>query len=160
MIGLDAVPRPLEPGDRERLVRMFDRLSRQTVQMRFFSPVRFDAHLLDTLTAVDHERHEALVVPVGDEIVALASYHRLDGNPSVADVAVLVEDGWQHYGLGRRLMRHLARLAAVRGVAAFHADVLAENGPAVGLVRRMDRAARARFEDGGLAFDFPLTPAA
>ena len=162
MIGLDAVTRPLEPGDAARLTRMFSRLSPETVYRRFFTsmPV-LDSRILRALTSVDHVQHEALVVAVGDEIVALASYHRHKDDPAVADIAVLIEDGWQHHGLGRLLTRRLTRLARERGVEQFHADVLADNAPAVGLVRRMARTAQAKFESGELVFDLPLVaPAA
>lgn len=163
MIGLDPVVRPLAPGDADRLVRMFSRLSNETVYRRFFtSMTKLDSRMLGALTAVDHDRHEALVVAVGGEIVALASYHRGVDDPATADVAVLIEDGWQHHGLGRVLMRRLTRLARSRGVVQFHADVLADNAPAVGLVRRLARgSARARLESGELVYDLPLVaPAA
>jgi GNAT superfamily N-acetyltransferase len=162
MIGLATPARPLRPGeDDERLVRMFRRLSRDTVLRRFFTVVpKLDGPLLRALTAVDHDAHEALVVPVGDEIVALASYHRRQDDPSVADVAVLVEDGWQHTGLGRRLTRQLSRLARERGITTFHADVMADNRPAIGLIHRMNDAGAGRFDHGELVFDLPLVPAA
>jgi GNAT superfamily N-acetyltransferase len=161
VIGLYAVPRPLEPADAPRLVRMFDRLSRETVFRRFFTgSTKLDGVLLRALTSVDHERHEALVVAVGDEIVALASYHRHADDPSVADVAVLVEDGWQHQGLGQRLTRQLGRIARARGVARFHAEVLAENRPVIEMIRRMGPGARPRLDGGELEYDLPLRPAA
>lgn len=161
MIGLDAVPRPFEPGDAARVVRMFGRLSPATVHKRFFTvSAKLDGPLLRALVDVDHERHEALVVPVGDEVVALASYHVRRDDPTVADVAVLVEDGWQHHGLGQRLVRRLGRLAERRGVVAFHADVLPDNQPVVGLIHRTNRTPQAHFTGGELSFDLPLRPAA
>jgi GNAT superfamily N-acetyltransferase len=159
----DVEPRPLETGDAERLVRMFSRLSAQTVRRRFFTVVpRLEGPLLASLTSVDHDCHEALVVVVDDEIVGLASYQRHPDDPSEADVAVLVEDGWQHVGLGRRLAERLAGLARQRGIERFHADVLVDNRPAVGLIRRMNPSARGRYvgADGALSFDLPLLPAA
>jgi GNAT superfamily N-acetyltransferase len=160
MIGLYPLVRPLADDDRVRLQRMFLRLSPRTVHRRFFTLLaQLDGPVLERLVAVDHERHEALVAAVGDEIVALVSYHRQADDPSVADIAVLVEDGWQHHGLGRRLVRQLTRLARQRGVMQFHADVLADNDQAIGLIRRTRRAGgpRATFEGGELAYDLPLT---
>ena len=157
MIGLYAKARPLEHGDDVRLARMFDRLSRETVHRRFFTLMpKLEGSLLHSLTDVDHDRHEALVVQIGEELVAMASYHRRRDDPAVADVAVLVEDEWQHTGLGARLSRQLSRLARSRGVERFHADVLADNRPAIGLVHRMSDVERGRFEAGELAYDLPL----
>ena len=163
MIGLDARVRSLSPslGDAERLQRMFARLSPDTIHRRFFTLMpRLSDPLLRTLTDVDHDRHEALAVVVGDEIVALASYHRSADDPTVADIAVLVEDGWQRTGLGARLVRALTRLALARGVERFHADLLASNRPAVGLIRRYSSGSRAAFLDGELVYDLPLGRAA
>jgi GNAT superfamily N-acetyltransferase len=165
VIGLDARVRPLSAapadGDSERLQRMFARLSPDSVHRRFFTLMpKLSDTLLTSLTAVDHDRHEALVVVVGDEIVALASYHRSVADPAVADIALLVEDGWQRHGLGARLVRALTRLAMDRGVERFHADLLASNRPAVGLIRRFGTSARAAFLDGELVYDLPLGRAA
>jgi GNAT superfamily N-acetyltransferase len=160
VIGLDPAVRPLEAGDDERLRRMFGRLSRETVTRRFFTlmPKLSDA-LLRTLMAVDHADHEALVVQVGDEVVALASYHRRAADPTLADVAVLVEDGWQHHGLGRLLVRRLTALAQRRGIATFHADVLVDNRPAAGLIQRMDRTSRPVWGGDLLSYNLPLRAA-
>jgi GNAT superfamily N-acetyltransferase len=165
VIGLDARVRPLESGsgeDAARLQRMFARLSPETIHRRFFTLMpRLSDSLLRTLTTVDHWSSEALVVVVGDEFVALASYHRSRSDPAVADVAVLVEDGWQGFGLGARLTRALRRLAVDRGIERFHADLLASNRAAVGLIRRSSRGlARGAFLDGELVYDLPLRPAA
>jgi GNAT superfamily N-acetyltransferase len=161
VIGLDARVRPVEPSDAVRLQRMFARLSPDTIHRRFFTLMpRLSDSLLATLVTVDHARGEALVVEVGEEIVALASYHRSSDDPSVADIAVLVEDGWHRHGLGRRLVRALTRSATTRGVERFHADLLASNRPVVGMIRRLSPAARASFADGELVYDLPLGRAA
>ena len=161
MIGLHALPRPLDPAaDRERVVRMFERLSSATVHRRFFTSVpKLDGWMLSALLSVDHDRHEALVVQVGDELVALASYHRSAADPAVADVAVLVEDGWQHHGVGKQLTRSLSRLAASRGVTLFHADVLADNRPVIGLIQRRGRGPKGSWNSDGLSYDLPLVAA-
>lgn len=162
MIGVDARIRPMQPDDVDRVVRMFGRLSSETKFRRFFTAMpKLDKRVLAALTDVDHQRHEAVVALVGDEVVAMASYHVRRDDPAVADVAVLVEDDWQRFGLARRLMRSLTQLARSRGVTAFHADVLADNAKAVGLIRRLARdSARGRLEGGELVYDLPLVPAA
>lgn len=160
MIGLDVEARPLAADDTDRLIRMFDRLSRDTVQRRFFTVFpRLEGPALRALTDVDHDASEALVVQIGDELVAIASYHRRADDGSVAEVAVLVEDGWQHHGVGRQLMKALTRVAAERGITSFHADVLGDNRPAVGMVHRMNPGTKGRLESGTLAFDLPLAAA-
>jgi GNAT superfamily N-acetyltransferase len=141
---------------------VFSRLSPDTIHRRFFTLLpRLSEPLLRTLTTADHWSSEALVVAVGDEFVAIGSYHRSAADPAVADIAVLVEDGWQGHGLGGRLSRALSRLAIARGITTLHADVLASNQAAVGLIRRSSGGrARGAFLDGELVYDLPLVPAA
>jgi GNAT superfamily N-acetyltransferase len=139
---------------------MYTRLSRETIVRRFFTMMpTLKGPLLGCLTNVDHDRHEAMVVTVGDEIVALASYHRDPVDPTRADVAVLIEDHWQHHGLGRQLIKRLGRVAEQRGLTAFHADVLVDNKAAAGLIHRMDRRAHATWKGDALSYDLPLRAA-
>ena len=101
--------RPIAPDDVDRLGRMFERLSPTTIYRRFFSPIHeASPRMLMRLTNVDHDRREALVALDGDEIVAVARY---DGQAGAieAEIAVTVEDAWQHRGVGKRLARRLAR---------------------------------------------------
>jgi acyl-CoA synthetase (NDP forming)/ribosomal protein S18 acetylase RimI-like enzyme len=77
----------------------------------------------------------ALVGIVGGEIVALAGFCRLERDPAVADLALLVDDAHQSEGLGALLLEHLAALARHQGITTFVADVLAENTPVLHLFR-------------------------
>jgi GNAT superfamily N-acetyltransferase len=125
------VVRPVEIGDLERVRRLFGRLSPESVYRRFFTMFPAPpASVLRHLTAVDHADHESLAALEGDEIVALASWDRAPADEAEAEIAVLVEDAWQHRGLGRALVRMLTAEAARHGIAVLNATVLADNYPA------------------------------
>jgi GNAT superfamily N-acetyltransferase len=135
MNGRDPYPdlevRPVEASDTDRVRRLFERLSPESIYRRFFTLFPAPpANVLQRLTAVDHRDHEALAVLDGDEIVALASWDRPTHAADEAEIAVLVEDAWQHKGLGRALVRMLPGEAARRGIAVLNATVLADNHPA------------------------------
>lgn len=123
--------RPVQAADEDRVRRLFERLSPESIYRRFFtlfpSPPPAVVH---HLTALDHSDHEALAMLDGDEIVALASWDRLAHGGAEAEIAVLVEDAWQHRGLGRALVRMLTGEAARRGITVLNATVLADNHPA------------------------------
>jgi GNAT superfamily N-acetyltransferase len=151
--------RAIEPEDICRLERMFHRLSPTTVYRRFFSPIRRPSHrMLLWLTNVDHDRREALIALHDDEIVAVARY---DGRPGATDaeIAVTVEDAWQHRGVGKRLARRLAVQALDHGFERFIATMLADNREALGLLRRLSSDASVRFVDGSYAAVAPLSRA-
>src|SRR5262245_45011956 len=97
--------RPVRDDDEERLARFFTRLSRDTLYRRFFTAMpRIAPSLIDRLVHVDHHRREALVAIVHDEIVAEARYDGSTSDPTAAEAAVVVEDGWQRHGIGAALL--------------------------------------------------------
>ena len=135
MNGRDPYPaltvRPVQADDTERVRRLFERLSPESIYRRFFTlfpapPLNVVRHL----TALDHSDHESLAVLYGGEIVSLASWDRIAPAGAEAEIAVLVEDAWQHRGLGGELMRALVAEAAGRGITTLNASILTDNGPA------------------------------
>jgi len=168
----DLLVRPIVIGDVERLDRMFSRLSPQSVHFRFFSPIsRPPRAALLHLANVDHARRDALVALDGDEIVAVARYDgrtrdRRDAEPigvgtpsNQAEIALTVEDSWQHRGVGFRLARRLAALATDRGYEMFVATMLPDNRAALGLVRKLVPDADVRWSGGGYEATLPLVRA-
>lgn len=140
--------RPILPEDKERLERMFPRMSPQTLYRRFFTPVaRPSSAHLDRFVNVDYDGRLALVAVIEDEVVAVARYDRL-AEPSEAEVAVVVEDAWQKRGLATRLLWRLSAAARERGVAMFIAGVLGENRPMMGLLEVLSDELDVVFADG------------
>lgn len=155
--------RPIEITDVDRLARMFGRLSGESVHARFFSPIRrLPRAMLLRLADVDHNRRDALAALDGDEIVAVARYDELRNPPQPgardAEIAITVEDAWQHRGIGLRLARRLCVVARERGYDAFVARILPENRAALDLVRKLAPDASVRFAGGDYEARFPLTP--
>lgn len=151
--------RPIAITDAERLARLFTRLSPESVHFRFFSPVRRPPRAaLLRLADVDHQRRDALVALVDDEIVAVARYDAKPGSHE-AEIALTVEDAWQHHGLGKRLARRLAVLAKHRGYDTFVATMLPDNRAALNLMRKLVPGAEVRFVGGEYAAAMPLDQA-
>jgi GNAT superfamily N-acetyltransferase len=140
--------RLIQPADAFALLRLFDRLSPESLYHRFFSPMpRPRRAALLHLAGLDHELHEAVVAEVDGEIVGVARYDGRTGEND-AEVAVIVDDVWQDRGLGTRLLHRLARLGARRGLVAFRAVVLGENRRALPFLRRLSPDAEVRFRSG------------
>jgi ribosomal protein S18 acetylase RimI-like enzyme len=140
--------REIEVADVERLRRMFNRLSADSVYRRFFSPIQDPPRAaLLWLASVDHRDRDALVALDGDEIVGVARYDARAGGHA-AEIAVTVEDAWQHRGLGKRLTKRLAQRAIDHGIESFEATVMPDNRPALGLLRRLSPDASVRFASG------------
>ena len=149
--GTELVIRPIRPSDKALLAAGLTRLSATTIQRRFLAPKRrFTGAELRYLTEVDGRDHHAIVAvtPGWDgDVVAVARWVRLVGDPVAADAAIVVCDALQGRGLGKLLARMLADAARARGVRRIHATMYLDNAPALALMRVI--AERLRDGDHG-----------
>jgi GNAT superfamily N-acetyltransferase len=145
--------RDLSEGDEAGLRAMFGRLSGETIYKRFHMPFpRVPEPML--LHLMGHAGGRSLVAVAEGEIVGHALY--AEGSGGEAEVAVVVEDGWQSKGIGKLLLAGLARKAACRGVESFTAAALGENRRVLGLVEAVFAGARHTLRDGSYDIHMPL----
>ena len=150
------VVRPATPDDIARVTATYRRLSPESVYRRFFTSLPDPARFVERqLALLDHHDHEALVVLDGDDVVAIAQWDRLGCCPDEAEMAITVEDAWQHVGLGRELARAIASDAHHHGVATLSASILTDNRAALGLAARM-RPASIDLDGSETHFTFPV----
>jgi GNAT superfamily N-acetyltransferase len=127
--------RPIRPDDWRRLRRFHLRLTSSTVELRFHGAKReLSVPLALRLTNLDGRDNVGIVATTGTRgrIVAVGRYSRLSS--TTAEVAFVVEDAYQHHGLGRRLMQRLKRIALQNGITTFVAEVLPGNLPMIKLL--------------------------
>jgi GNAT superfamily N-acetyltransferase len=126
--------RPIEPGDKALLADGLRRLSPETAYKRFLSPkVRFSDAELAYLTEVDGHDHIAYVAVIGDLLVAVGRVVKTAAD--TADLAIVVGDPWQGLGLGSWLAKRLAAAAAAEGVTRIGGTMLADNRPALRILK-------------------------
>ena len=149
--------RPITPQDAEALQRMHVAQSPESTFLRFFSPMpRLTEKLLQQFTRVDYTDQVAIVALIGDEIVGLANYARVDERQ--ADVAFNISDAHQGRGLGSVLLEHLAAAARERGIHRFVADVLPQNRKMVAVFREAGYGVTHHFDHGVIALAFDIDP--
>ena len=106
------------------------------------------AHLLAN---VDYERRLALLAELGPqeapELIGVARYEPTD-RPDTAEIAFVIQDGWQNRGLGRILLEELLAAGEARGVRFFRAYVLASNIRMLDLLARYTDVQERRMESG------------
>jgi GNAT superfamily N-acetyltransferase len=120
----------ITPRDAPLIAEGFGRLSAETRRLRFLtSKPSLSSSELKYLTEVDGHRHEALgaIDPATGQGVAVARFVRDLEDPTRAEVAVTVADGWQRRGLGTVLLERLADRARAEGVERFTALVAGDN---------------------------------
>ena len=149
--------RPIRPDDAGRLVALHGRLSRESIYYRFFSPhPRLSEKEVAHFTTTDYVDRLALVLILGDEMIAVARFDRDPQHHDEAECAFTVDDAHQRRGIATLLLEHLASAAKLRGVIRFTAITLPDNR-GMGLVfRQAGFAAKAGFADGVLTFTLQL----
>jgi len=154
--GLRYHVRPIRPDDAERLVAFHEHLSPHSVYLRFFTfhPTLSEGEV-ERFTTVDYVDRLALVVTVGDGLVAVGRFDRAPGETE-AEVAFVVADEFQHHGIGTLLLDELARAARERGVETFRAETLAENSAMLDVFRHAGFPVTSSIEYGTVTLRFPI----
>jgi acyl-CoA hydrolase/GNAT superfamily N-acetyltransferase len=150
--GKEVTVRPARITDEETLRDLFYRLSDDSTYRRFMFCKREHPHdEMQHLVDLDYEQNMALVVcdTTGDntEIPAMARYD-VDPATNLADIAFVVQDGWQGKGVGTLLMKRMGEIARARGIAGFTADVLATNKPMIAVFQKSGMNLRMELEQG------------
>ncbi len=148
--------RSSRPEDAEAVRAMHAAMSPGNLYLRFFSMSLYGA---DTEAArvcrapgVDHV---ALLACLDGRLVGVASYE-LAGVSSIAEVAFAVPDNMHGKGIATLLLEHLVSVARDRGVRAFTAETLAENGAMLRVFADAGLPVRRRMSAGVVQLTFPL----
>ncbi|MBI5104360.1 MAG: GNAT family N-acetyltransferase [Solirubrobacterales bacterium] len=124
--------RPIRRSDADRLRRFHERLSEESIYLRYHSPhPRLKEREVRQLVGVDAHDHVAWVACDDDgEIAGVARVIRNPVVPETGEVAIVIADGWHRHGLGARLVERVLSEARREGMTTVVALVLAHNEPA------------------------------
>jgi len=150
--------RPIRSDDAARLVEYYGHLSAHTAYQRFFTVMkRLPPDWARLAATVDYRRRLALVAERGPrdnpELIGVARYEATD-REDTAEVAFVVQDGWQGRGLGTIMLRELLDAAAARGMRRFLAYVLADNTRMLDLLRRFTDVQQHKLDAGVMEITF------
>ncbi|MGI5350934.1 GNAT family N-acetyltransferase [Streptomyces sp. CA-250714] len=154
--GRSVTIRRADEGDLEAALAMHARCSEQTLRRRYHGPVKDADRYLRHLLSPRFGRTLAVESPAG-ELVALG--HLLwDGDETEA--ALLVEDAWQHRGIGSALLRRLIGMAREARCESVYAVTQSSNTGMVAAMRGLGLPLDYQVEEGTLVVTAALTPAA
>jgi acyl-CoA hydrolase/RimJ/RimL family protein N-acetyltransferase len=144
--------RPLRPSDEDEMRRLFYRFSDEAVYYRYFTPLKTMPHSkMQTYVNVDYSKDMSIVGVVGEpgqgHVIAEARYAR-DAHSPYGDVAFIVDEQYQGYGIATYMYQMLMRLARERGLQGFTADVLPGNKAMMRVFEKGAAEVKATLEEG------------
>jgi GNAT superfamily N-acetyltransferase len=131
------------PGDREAARGLHRRCSARSLRSRYHGPVRDSDRYLGHL--LDQRFGRSLGVWAEGRLIALGHLLRDPAEPDAAELALLVEDGWQRRGLGSALAGELLSAARAQGLRQIWA-----------LARTADDAIITTMRDLGVPLDYEV----
>lgn len=150
VVGAAVTLRPLRPEDIDIESAFVRGLSPHTRHNRLLGgTVAITREYLERLTRVDYSRDMALAATLmlEKEILIGVARYVLDADQADAEFAIVVADGWQGRGIGRRLIERLAAIARRRGVRRLYGEILSTNRPMLELVRKLGFASSRSPDD-------------
>ncbi|QDU63888.1 Succinyl-CoA ligase [ADP-forming] subunit alpha [Planctomycetes bacterium Pan216] len=131
--GTEVKLRPIRPDDEPLLVQFHEGLSDDSVRMRFFQPLKLSRRVrherLSRVCFNDYDRELALVAIVGDEnpeVIGIGRLAKLH-HARVAELSMMVSDGWQRQGLGSLLLERVIPFAKDEQLEGIVATILRDN---------------------------------
>lgn len=135
--------RPVQPDDKRLLLQGFGALSRESRYQRFSMPKNklTDAELVfyTELDGINHFAVAAGLIDDEDQLLeglGIARYVSVVNEAGLAEIAVIVLDGYQNKGIGTRLMKCLLAEAERNGLTRLRAYVQRTNRTAMLLVEK------------------------
>lgn len=115
--------RPIKDSDRYLLVDLFNKMSPQSVYLRFLRRLQaLPENLIDQLITLDYHKNFALVAVARenekDAIVSVGRYG-YDPDEGGTELAVAVRDDWQKLGLGKIMLSKVVTIAGDHGITHF-----------------------------------------
>ena len=138
------------------MVKLHKVLSERSVYLRYFQPLKLSQRTsherLTRICFIDYDREMALVMErkeddESSEIIAIGRLSKLRGR-NEAELAVLVDDRYQHQGTGTELYRRLIEIAKQEKIERVISTVLVENYDMLAICRRLGFELKGEVEDG------------
>ena len=155
--GTRALIRPARKDDRIEIERMLERLSADSLYLRFHEHVDRapGAEVRDALAVESNDRFTLSVIH-DDRIIGIGRWKRVPDHPERAGLAFTVEDAHQGMGVVSQMLDILAESARERGIVEFEADVLNENHPMLEVFQESGYALQSQLKYGNVHITFPI----
>lgn len=150
--GLPVLLRPVKISDEPLLKDFFYSLSTQSLSQRFMSMRQDIPHqILQRFSVINFTNEMVILAILSDqqkeEVIGVGQY-AIDAEAHTAEVALVIQDDYQHQGLGTEILKYLTYLAKKQGLLGFTAEVFLENRPMLHLFEKMGFDVTRKMSDG------------
>jgi acyl-CoA hydrolase/GNAT superfamily N-acetyltransferase len=160
--GLEVKIRPIKPSDEEMMRRHFYTFSDEAKYLRYFTNVRTMPRAdMQKYVNIDYQKIMSLVVVLqtgnSERIIAEGRYAEYPQEQTY-EMAFLVDEEFQGYGIGSFLVNYLIRIARERGIKKLSASVLTQNTKMLGVFRKAEVAPKLHTDRDIIELEFDLSP--
>ncbi len=148
--GEAVLVRPIRPSDGPLLIGL------STLAGLDASSPRRNVLAPGDVTDVDYASRMAFVALACDEIIALATYARIDASEPRADISFVVVDSFQRQGVATLLFESLAAYARAEGIERFLANVGVDNSDMLGVFDALGLATTKTVDGATVTMDIDL----
>ena len=156
--------RPIRPEDEPLMVRFHEALSERSVYMRYFQPLKLSQRVsherLTRICFIDYDREMLLVTERKDEkgspqLIGIGRLSKLRG-ANDAEMAVLVDDRYQHQGMGTELCRRVIEVAKEEKLDRVISTMLSDNVEMQAICRKLGFTLKEDMEEGTVRAELKL----
>jgi acetyltransferase len=139
--GQEVLLRPIKPEDEPMWLEMFQSLSEESIRYRFFQMLKDTPHEVRVRYCnVDYDREIAIVAEMvenGKRKILGVTRLSIESNEKSGEMAFLVSDYWQGFGLGTKMVDYVLDIAKEKGIEKVHSVILQDNYRALSLAKKM-----------------------
>lgn len=141
----EIVIRPIYPEDESLVIQFYKDISAKSLKQRYLQVLHYDelvAHeRLIRLCYIDYDREITLVVELKHEkgkreILAIGRFSKLI-NSNDATYSILVKDRWHRKGIGKKLLKHIIKIAHEEKSINLISQMFEDNEPMIALCKEL-----------------------
>ncbi|MGV8057849.1 MAG: GNAT family N-acetyltransferase [Smithellaceae bacterium] len=139
--GREVLLRPILENDGPLLVDLFNKLSSSARHLRFLGYLAdLPEQVLFNFTHVNYDSAFALVAAIeedGKEAIIAVGRYAYDPDEHCTEFAIAVRDDWNHYGLGKLLLKKTFDVGKAHGISRFVGLIDSQNHVMLQLIKEL-----------------------
>ena len=139
--GREVLLRPIKPEDEPLWLEMFQSFSDDSIRYRFFQMLKDTPHEVRVRYCnIDYDREIAIVPELTEKNrkrILGVSRISIEPDGKSGELAFIVGDQWQGFGLGTKLVDYTLEIAKEMGIETVYAIMLRDNNRALNLTKKM-----------------------